>query len=86
MVLESITFALGLWAISRVLAPLMLQAGIDLNTTPAPTEQAPPAVSAAEPGLRQVVTYLGGFRTLYVCVAAVVLLGSASVGQIRSVP
>jgi hypothetical protein len=33
-----------------------------------------------------VVTYLGGFRTLYLCVAAVVLLGSASVGQIRSVP
>lgn len=32
-----------------------------------------------------VVTYLGGFRTLYLCAAAVVLLGSASVWQIRSV-
>jgi MFS family permease len=33
-----------------------------------------------------VVTYLGGFTTLYACVAAVVLLGSASVLRIRSVP
>jgi MFS family permease len=33
-----------------------------------------------------VVTYLGGFSTLYVCVAVVVLLGSASVCRIRSVP
>lgn len=31
------------------------------------------------------VTYLGGFRTLYLCAAAVVLLGSASMSQIRSV-
>jgi MFS family permease len=33
-----------------------------------------------------VVTYLGGFTALYICVAAVVLLGSASVCRIRSVP
>jgi MFS family permease len=33
-----------------------------------------------------VVTYLGGFSTLYLCAAAVVLLGSVSVCQIRSVP
>ena len=33
-----------------------------------------------------VVTYLGGFSTLYWCAAAVVLLGSASVWRIRSVP
>lgn len=32
------------------------------------------------------VTYLGGFSTLYFCVAGVVLLGSASVWQVRSVP
>lgn len=31
------------------------------------------------------VTYLGGFRTLYLCAAAVVLVGSASVSRIRSV-
>lgn len=33
-----------------------------------------------------VVTYLGGFTTLYLGAAAVVLLGSASVWKIRSVP
>jgi MFS family permease len=33
-----------------------------------------------------VVTYFGGFTTLYLCVAAVVLLGSVSVWQVRSVP
>lgn len=33
-----------------------------------------------------VVTYLGGFSTLYLCAAASVLLGSASVWQIQSVP
>jgi MFS family permease len=32
-----------------------------------------------------VVTYLGGFRTLYLCAAAIVLLGSVSVLRIRSV-
>jgi MFS family permease len=32
------------------------------------------------------VTYLGGFTALYLCVAVVVLLGSASVQRIRSMP
>jgi MFS family permease len=32
------------------------------------------------------VTYVGGFTTLYLCVAVLVLLGSASVWRIRSVP
>jgi hypothetical protein len=54
MVLESITFALGLWALSRLLAPLLTQAGVPLS---AALDDAPLAVT--EPGLRQVVTYLG---------------------------
>jgi MFS family permease len=33
-----------------------------------------------------VVTYLGGYSTLYLCVAGVVVLGSASVCRIRAVP
>lgn len=49
MVLESVAFALGLWAFSRALAPLLLRVGIELAVAPA----------AAEPALRQVVTYLG---------------------------
>jgi MFS family permease len=32
-----------------------------------------------------VVTYLGGYTTLYLCVAVIVLLGSAAVSRIRSV-
>ncbi|MFO0878773.1 MAG: CPBP family intramembrane glutamic endopeptidase [Gemmataceae bacterium] len=48
MVLESVTFALGLWALSRLLAPLLVQAGIELSVS-----------SAADSELRQVVTYLG---------------------------
>src|SRR5262249_47350366 len=47
MILESIGFALGLWACSRLLAPLLLRAGVELN------------VGCDEPALRQVVTYLG---------------------------
>jgi MFS family permease len=43
-------------------------------------QAAAPAIAAP------VVTYLGGFTTLYACVAAVVLLGSVSVYRIRSVP
>jgi MFS family permease len=39
-----------------------------------------PAISAP------IVTYLGGFTTLYLCVAAIVLLGAVSVQQVRSVP
>ncbi len=48
MAIESVTFALGLWALSRGLAPLLEHLGVEL------------AVPAdAEPALRQVVTYLG---------------------------
>lgn len=47
MVLESVTFALGLWALSRLLAPLLVQAGIELT------------IQSPESELRQVVTYLG---------------------------
>jgi Major Facilitator Superfamily len=43
-------------------------------------QAAAPAIAAP------VVTYLGGFSTLYLCVAGIVLLGSASVWRIRSVP
>ena len=45
------------------------------------------AAQAGAPAIAApVVTYLGGFSTLYVCVAVVVLFGSASVCRIRSVP
>ena len=55
MVLESVIFALGLWAVSRLLAPLLLQAGVELSV---PLEPAP-SPGASDPALRQVVTYLG---------------------------
>jgi hypothetical protein len=58
MVLESITFALGLWALSRMLGPLLQQAGFGLNLVPPPLDDSP-VLSAAEPALKQVVTYLG---------------------------
>lgn len=53
MVLESIAFALGLWAVSRGLAPLLTRAGVEL------TVAADAPLSASEPALRQAVTYLG---------------------------
>ena len=60
MMIESIGFSLGLWTLSRILAPLLLQAGIELST---PIEVGPeiesPTLAAAEPAMRQVVTYLG---------------------------
>lgn len=44
------------------------------------------AGQAAAPALAApVVTYLGGFSTLYLCAATIVLLGSASVWRIRTV-
>lgn len=55
MVLESVAFAIGLWALSRVLAPLLQHAGIEL----AVPFDAAPTLSALEPTLKQVVTYLG---------------------------
>jgi hypothetical protein len=49
MVLESASFALGLWALSRLLAPLLVRAGVELTLD----------AGGAEEALRQVVTYLG---------------------------
>jgi hypothetical protein len=56
MVLESVTFALGLWGLSRVLAPLLAQAGFELST---PGRGPAEVVGTAEPALRQMITYLG---------------------------
>jgi hypothetical protein len=48
MSIESVTFALGLWGVSRMLPPLMKQAGIELD------------VAADQPvGLQHVIPYLG---------------------------
>jgi hypothetical protein len=57
-----------------------VQKRLTISVASSAAQAVAPAIAAL------VVTYLGGFRTLYLCVAAVVLLGSASVGQIRSVP
>lgn len=54
MVLESVSFALGLWALSRALPSLLTQAGIELSAAPAVN-----AAAWTEPAMRQVVTYLG---------------------------
>lgn len=48
MVIESVAFALGLWAVSRALPPLMESFGIEM-ALPAGTE----------PALQQIITYLG---------------------------
>src|SRR5262249_32083083 len=47
MVLESVVFALGLWAISRLLGPLLVRFGIAMT------------VASSERGMPQVVTDLG---------------------------
>jgi membrane protease YdiL (CAAX protease family) len=47
MVLESVAFAIGLWAISRALGPMLQQFGVELD------------IGAAEPAVGQVITYLG---------------------------
>ena len=58
--IESIGFSLGLWTLSRILAPMLLQAGIELSVpTEVEPEVASPTLAAAEPAMRQVVTYLG---------------------------
>ncbi len=45
------------------------------------------AAQALAPALAApLVTHLGGYSTLYFCVAGIVLLGSASIWQVRSVP
>jgi hypothetical protein len=60
MMIESIGFSLGLWSLSRILAPLLLQAGIELSIpAEADPDFASPTLAAAEPAMRQVVTYLG---------------------------
>ena len=58
MLLESVACALGLWVRSRALGPLLLRAGIELAIA-APGPLPAPALTAAEPALRQAVTYLG---------------------------
>jgi hypothetical protein len=52
MVLESVTYALGLWGLSRGLAPLLERLGVELAAA-----GEPPALT--DSALRQVVTYLG---------------------------
>jgi hypothetical protein len=69
MGLESVGYALGLWAISRLLPPLLTRAGIDL------------AVAPADPGLRQAVTYLGA--GIYEEALFRLVLFSALVGLLR---
>ncbi|MBY0231276.1 MAG: CPBP family intramembrane metalloprotease [Gemmataceae bacterium] len=70
MVLESVAFALGLWGISRILAPLLVQAGFELSVA-----------SGSEPALRQVVTYLGA--GIYEEALFRLVLFSALVGLLR---
>jgi membrane protease YdiL (CAAX protease family) len=48
MVIESVTFALGLWGVSRALAPLLQGLGVELAVD-----------TAREDALRLVITYLG---------------------------
>lgn len=48
MAIESVAFALGLWGMSRALAPLLQHFGVELTVQP-----------EAEPAVRQVITYLG---------------------------
>ncbi len=77
MVLESIAFALGLWVVSRLLAPALVHAGFGLAV--GVPEDAP--LSAAEPALRQVVTYLGA--GIYEEAIFRLMLFSALVGLLR---
>jgi hypothetical protein len=58
MLLESVGFALGLWALSRLVAPLLVQAGLELMLPLATHGDCPPP-DTSEGALRQVVTYLG---------------------------
>lgn len=55
MTLESVGFALGLWALSLSLRPMLLRFGVELAA--ASPERA--ALEAPDVGMRQVVTYLG---------------------------
>ncbi|MFQ3594287.1 MAG: CPBP family glutamic-type intramembrane protease [Gemmataceae bacterium] len=75
MILESIAFALGLWAVSRALAPLLTHAGVELTITP----ELP--ISASETALRQAITYLGA--GIYEEAIFRLVLFSAMVGLLR---
>jgi membrane protease YdiL (CAAX protease family) len=52
MGLESVSYALGLWALSRLVAPVLQRAGIELVLLSVPE-------GGTDPALRQVITYLG---------------------------
>lgn len=54
--------------------------GIYLSIDQALIKALAPAIAAPA------VTYLGGYSTLYFCVGAIFLLGSAAVWRVRSVP
>jgi hypothetical protein len=55
MVLESIAFALGLWLVSRALAPSLSRFGFTLALSVGDSG----SLGASEPALRQAVTYIG---------------------------
>lgn len=87
MILESVTFALGLWALSRLLAPMLQHAGIELSLITLRKL----SLNAEEPALRQVITYLGAgiyeeavFR-LVLFTALMRILRLVDVGWIMSV-
>jgi hypothetical protein len=89
MVLESVTFALGLWGLSRLLAPLLVRVGFDLVVAPGQAGGA--ALGGAESAVRQVVTYLGAgiyeeavFRLVLFSVLAAAL-GLADVSRFMAV-
>jgi MFS family permease len=74
-------------SIDQALVTQVLPSAAERATSLGMISVASSAAQAGAPAIAApVVTYLGGFSTLYVCVAVVVLLGSASVCRIRSVP
>jgi len=74
-------------SIDQALVTQVLPSAAERATSLGMISVASSAAQAGAPAIAApVVTYLGGFSTLYVCVAVVVLLGSASVCLIRSVP
>jgi len=74
-------------SIDQALVTQVLPSAAERATSLGMISVASSAAQASAPAIAApVVTYLGGFSTLYVCVAVVVLLGSASVCRIRSVP
>jgi hypothetical protein len=75
MVLESITFALGLWVVCRLLAPLFVHAGLSVGEDS--------SLTTAEPAMRQLITYLGA--GIYEEALFRLLLFSALVGLLRLV-